>query len=139
MSFYVLRKKGHRIETYCLGQAALPIVKKCGVFERTRSIFCGLPQCSQLLSLQNCSSNRTGSSAKDLICTRTIRISSQHFLLARILLVHISTYTRLWLDRKSMAYGIPLLFEVNQHQVYEQVQYISIHQNTPHTCSSFAH
>ena len=88
-------KKGPKISTYYLTQAALPIVKKCGVFERKRSIFCGLPQCSQLLSLQNCSSNRTGSSAKDLTCTRKMRTSSQHFLHARILMKSISTYARL--------------------------------------------
>ena len=80
-------------------QVALPIVKKCGVFERKRSIFCRLPQWSHLLSSRNCSSNRTGSSAKDLICTRTIKTSSQYFLLSRILLRQYPPI-QCWLARK---------------------------------------
>jgi hypothetical protein len=89
------RKWDRETVTYYSKQATLPIVKKCGVFESNRSIFNRLPQSSQLLSLQNCSSNRTGSSAKDLICTRTMITSSQHVLLTRILLDQISTYTSL--------------------------------------------
>jgi hypothetical protein len=77
--FCFIRKRAGENATYYLRQTTLPIVKKCGVFERNRSIFSWFPQSSQLWSLQNCSSNRTGSSAKDLICTRTMISSSTCF------------------------------------------------------------